>query len=436
MPHLKRELGLFETVMLGLGIIVGAGIYALIGIGGVEAGNSLWLAFAIAGVVAFLTALSYAELCSMFPKAGSSYYYAKNAFNSREIGFILGWVMIVSYVTGSTTVALGFGQYFHSLVPQVSEVVVAVSLLGLLGAVNVWGLKRASTLNLFCDFFELLGLAIIIAFAVAFATPNAGFEMPKGFDGIVTASLLAFFAFLGFEVLATSAEEVKNVRKTLPKAILISVLIVLVLYIVTAVSFTSLLSYGEIVSIAQQEQGALAVAAGKYGGPLALSAVAAIALFATLNTVLVSILGASRMTYGIARDKALPDFLNHVSARQTPANAVYFVTIASMLLALLGDIKLVAEATVVCMFLVFLVDNAAVIALRLKQPHAERGFKIPLNVKNVPLTALAAIAAILLILAKTCLQSPILALIALGVIISGFLVYEGEEKAKEIKGKQ
>jgi len=163
---------------------------------------------------------------------------------------------------------------------------------------------------------------------------------------------------------------------------------------------------------------------------------ALIALFSTTNTVLVSILGASRMTYGIARDKALPEFLNHVSARRTPANAVYFTTIASMLLAFLGNIKLVAEATVVCMFLVFLTDNAAVIALRLKQPHAERGFKIPLNVKNIPLPTLAAIASILFILVKTSMQNPVLTLAALGVVALGFLVYEGEEKTRKFELKK
>jgi len=436
MPRLKRELKLFEVVMLGFGMIVGAGVYALIGVGGVETGNSLWLAFTIAGVIAFLTALSYAELSSIFPKAGSSYYYAKNAFESREVGFILGWIMIVSYITGSTTVALGFGEYFHSLFPQVSVVVAAVSLLGLLGAVNIWGLKQTSSLNMFCNFFEILGLTIVIVLAAVFASPNAGFEMPKGFDGLVTASLLAFFAFLGFEVLATSAEEVKNARKTLPKAILITVAMVSILYVLTAVSFTSLLSYEEIVSIARKGGGALAVAVGKYGGSLALSGMALIALFSTTNTVLVSILGASRMTYGIARDKALPEFLNHVSARRTPANAVYFTTIASMLLAFLGNIKLVAEATVVCMFLVFLTDNAAVIALRLKQPHAERGFKIPLNVKNIPLPTLAAIASILFILVKTSMQNPVLTLAALGVVALGFLLYEGEEKTRKLELKK
>ncbi len=414
--------------MLGIGVIVGAGIYTLVGVAGVEAGNALWLAFAIAGVIAFLTALGYAELSSMFPKSGASYHYAKNAFASQKTGFLLGWVIIASYITASATVALGFGQYLHAMFPAITQVAAALILLAVVGAINVLGVKQASGVNLFCSFLEVAGLLAVIALALLFAFPNAGFQTPKGIDGFVTASMLAFFAFLGFEVLATSAEEVKNVRKTLPKAILLAITATTILYIAVSIAFTSLMPYREIVSVVQQGAGALAVAAGKAGGELSLSALAIIALFSTSNTVLVSIFGTSRMLYGMAKDAVLPKFLSNLNTHKTPANAVYFATITSMLLALLGDIKLVAEATVIGMFLVFLVDNAAVIALRLKQPNAERGFRIPLSVKNVPLPTLAAIASILAILVKVSIQNPVLAVIEFCIVIAGLLMYEGEEK--------
>ncbi len=435
MPALKRELGLLETSMLGIGVIVGAGIYALVGVAGVEAGNALWLAFAIAGVIAFLTALSYAELSSMFPKSGASYYYAKNAFASQKTGFLLGWLIIASYITASATVALGFGQYLHALFPVITQVAAALILLAVVGAINVLGVKQASGVNLFCGFLEVAGLLAVIVLALLFAFPNAGFQTPKGIDGLVTASMLAFFAFLGFEVLATSAEEVKNVKKTLPKAILLAITATTILYVTVSIAFTSLMPYREIVSVVQQGAGALAVAAGKAGGALSLSVLAIIALFSTSNTVLISVFGTSRMLYGMAKDAVLPKFLSNLNTHKTPANAVYSATVMSMLLALLGDIKLVAEATVIGMFLVFLVDNAAVIALRLKQPNAERGFRIPLSVKNVPLPTLAAIASILAILVKASIQNPVLGVIAFCIVIAGLLAYEGEKKVPRTKIK-
>ncbi|MEM0475747.1 MAG: amino acid permease, partial [Candidatus Norongarragalinales archaeon] len=133
---LKRILSLFDAVMLGVGIIVGAGIYVLVGVAGVEAGNALWLSFAIAGVIAALTALSYAELSSMYPEAGSSYYYSKHAFGSHALSFLLGWFVAVAEVTGAATVALGFGAYFSGLFPSVAAPAAAVAIIAVIFAIN------------------------------------------------------------------------------------------------------------------------------------------------------------------------------------------------------------------------------------------------------------------------------------------------------------
>ncbi|MFH0973865.1 MAG: amino acid permease [Candidatus Micrarchaeota archaeon] len=434
---LKRSLGLFETTMLGVGIIVGAGIYALVGLAGVQAGNALWLSFAIAGAIACLTALSYAELSSMYPRSGSSYYYSKHAFGSHSASFLLGWFVAITEVASASAVALGFGQYFSNLFPGVSAPLAAVGILVFVFIVNAFGVKQASGVNVVCSLLEVSGLILVLCLAAAFAglftAPNAGFASPQGFSGIVSGAALAFFAYLGFEIIATSAEEVKNPRKTLPRAMLLSIAICSVLYVAVAIAFTTMLPYAEIQSVVAHGEGALAVAAGAVGGPLVLIALSVIALFSTANTVLVSIFGASRMIYGMSEDKALPAFFNKTTKRGAPVAALATVSLVSIALAALGDLSFVAAATVTGMFVVFFADNLAVLVLRFKQPLAERGFRVPLSFKNVPLPTVAALVAIALIFGHELLANPLLAAGILGVIAVGIALFEGEARlAKEI----
>ncbi|MEM0475736.1 MAG: amino acid permease [Candidatus Norongarragalinales archaeon] len=262
--------------------------------------------------------------------------------------------------------------------------------------------------------------------------PNAGFDSPNGLSGIVSGASLAFFAFLGFEIVATSAEEVRDPKRTLPLAILLSLAVCGVLYVAVAIAFTTIMPYSQIAGVVAAGKGALAVAASRLGGPLVLLALSIIALFSTANTVLVSIFGASRMIYGMSEDGALPGFFKRTARSGAPWVSLLLTSAAATLLAFFSELSFVASATVAAMFVVFFLDNLAVIVLRFKHPRTQRGFRVPLNVKNVPLPTVAALALIAAIFLHEVSREPVLALGVAAIAAAGVLLFEGEERLAEI----
>lgn len=420
---LKRELGLFQATMMGVGIIVGAGIYVLVGVAAPLAGNALWLSFALAGALALLMSLTYAELGSIYPRAGSSYYYAKEAFGSKTLGFLMGWILAVASMLAAATVALGFATYLNAFVPLPLQAG-ALALLAVLFVVNSRGIRQASGLNVVCTLAEVTGLLIVLYLAFSFAQPSLSFESPSGFGGIASAAALVFFAYLGFETLAAEAEEMKDARRTLPRAILLSVVICTVLYVAVAVAYAALVPASEFADLAGKP--ALALAAGKAGGAAVVLLLSAIALFSTANTALVSLLGASRTVYGMARDKALPGFLSK-TVHSVPLQAVAVSTAVAAALAFLGSIELAAEAGVMAMFVLFIVDNAALIKLRLEGARGE--FRAPFSVRGVPLTAVLAIIGCAALMAHEFYSKPVLFALTFALVGAGFLFYEAETHA-------
>lgn len=163
MAKLKRSLSLFEATFYGIGIIVGAGIYALIGQAAGTAGNALWMSFLIGAAIAVVTGLSYAELSSMFPSDAGEYVYVRKAYGSKFLSFILSWLIIVTSILSVSTVALGFAGYFNSMLPvSISLVLTAAILIIILSFVNFYGIKESSNLNIFFSSIEIAGLIIVI----------------------------------------------------------------------------------------------------------------------------------------------------------------------------------------------------------------------------------------------------------------------------------
>ena len=238
-PKLKRTVGLFTLTMYGVGIILGAGIYALIGKTAGMAGNSLWLSFLIASVVSAFTGLSYAELVSIFPKSAAEYIYVKNSFKNRVLAFSVGWIEIAADVIAASVVALGFAGYLHVLT-GVPMVLGALSLIFVLSLVNFSGIGESTRLNMIFAFIEMAGLILVILFAIPHLGSVDYMEMPNGFAGVLGASALIFFAFIGFEDMANITEETKEPKKTAPKALIFSVAITTVIYILVALSAVSL----------------------------------------------------------------------------------------------------------------------------------------------------------------------------------------------------
>ena len=378
--ELKRVLGLFEVTLSGVGIILGAGIYALIGKAAGLAGNSLWLSFAIAALVAVFTGLSYAELSSIFPKASAEHEYTRRAFG-EGLAFVVGWMIIFSGVIGASTVALGFGGYFEALT-GLSILGSAIVLLLTLSIVLFWGIKISAWFAIVFTLVETAGLLMVIYIGLPHLGSVDYFEMPGGFDGIFGAAALIFFAYMGFEEMVKLSEETRDPERNIPLALVVALATTIVLYMLVAVSVVSVVPWEALAA----SDAPFAEVAAEALGPEAFVVISAIALFATANTVLLMLLAASRIAYGMAESSAMPDFLARVHPkRRTPWTAIIVVMLLSMGFVFSGDIAFVASANDFILFSTFVVINASLIYLRYKDPDRPRPFRVPLRIGTLPI---------------------------------------------------
>jgi basic amino acid/polyamine antiporter, APA family len=425
---LRRDLGLFEATMCGMGIIFGAGIYVLMGAATGIAGNAVWLSFLIASIIAVFTGLSYAELSSVFPKDSGEYIYAEKAFG-KKIAFIVGYFIILAGVVSASAVALGFAGYFDALFGIEYLVPVAITLLAVFSFVNFYGIKHAVKASIIFTCIETSGLLLIIALGFKYIGSVNYFEMPHGLTGVFSASALVFFAFLGFDSIIKLSEETKNPTKIIPKALLLAISITTTVYVLVAISAVSILGWDKIAA----STAPLADVAAAALGSNAFILLAAIALFSTANTVLIILIATSRMIYGMSKDddRSLPETFSRVhKKRRTPWIAVVSVLLLSSAFAMIGDITIVAELTNFAVFSAFMVVNASLIALRYKSPKLKRKFKVPLNIGKFPVLPLLGIITCIFMLAN--LE---LIVIAGGItlIAVGLLMHYGLREFKYIR---
>jgi APA family basic amino acid/polyamine antiporter len=395
-PHtgLKRELGLAAVTLSGIGIILGAGIYALIGTAAGSAGNAVWLSFAVAAGVAFSTALSYAELASMFPHSAAEYEYTNRSLGPSP-AFVIGWLIIFSGVLGAATVALGFAGYF-SVLTGVPLIPIGIVVVLLLSAVLMAGIRESTTVACIFTVIEVGGLAAVIVAGFPFIGAVDYLEMPAGIGGVISAAALVFFAFLGFEEMVKFSEEAKNPERTIPKALIIALVSCTVLYILVAVSAVSVVGW-EALSQSPAPFSLVAAAAWGPDGALALSV---IALFATANTVLLMLFAASRILYGMAHSGALPALLSRVHpGRQTPWAAVLLAGAGAILFLFAGNIGFVAGVTNFVVFVTFVTINITVILLRYRDPVRHRPFRAPGAVGRMPVFPVLGLLSCLFLLA-------------------------------------
>jgi APA family basic amino acid/polyamine antiporter len=389
-PELKRRISLFGVTVYGIGNVLGAGIYALIGeVVGIT-GNFSWLAFILASVTGALTGLSYAELSAMYPKSAAEFVYTEEAFKIRILSFLLGWIIIFSGILSAATVALGFAGYLANLIgiPSIILVVIfAVVLIVILSLVNFIGIRASTWTNIIFTLIEASGLILIIIIGLPFLGTVNYFVLPLGgsFGAVFSAVALIFFAYIGFEDIANIAEEVKEPARNLPRAIIYSIIITTILYCLTAISVVSILPYGDIASSSAPLNSVVSAVLGPTGGIL----MSFIALFATANTVMIMMIVTSRMMYGMARDKALPEGLSKISSkRRTPTLAILATLILTIIPLFFGDISIVANATVFGVLITFFLVNLSLIVLRKKKPELERPFKQKPNISWFPIVAL------------------------------------------------
>ena len=384
---LKKEIGLFQAVLYGVGIILGAGIYALIGIGAGIAGNALWISFLVGAFIAAFTGFSYAELSSMYPQEAAEFVYVNHAFKKELLAFIIQWIMLFTILISTATVALGFGGYWSFLFGG-NSISIAVFLVSAMSILNYLGMKDSARFNDISTIIESFGLLLIVVLGGHYIIKNNVFlstnffQSPSGVYGVISATTVLYFAFIGFESLVNMSEEVKNAEENIPKALLISLVISALIYVLVSVSAVGVLGSKALAvskaPLAETAEKALS------GSSIALSL---IALFATSNTVLISTIVGSRLIYGLSKNSMFPAVFSRIGKRGTPYMSVLLVAVISCTSLLIGNLENLAHMADFGIFAVYIFVNASLIALRYSKPDAVRRFKAPLNIGNFPVMA-------------------------------------------------
>lgn len=363
--NLQRVLGLKDAVGVGLGAIIGAGIFVVTGVAAGVAGPAFLIGLMIAGAVASFNGLSSAQLATVYPQSGGTYEYGYRLLNPA-LGFSAGWMFLLSKLSAAGIVAIGFGSYFHQLVPAFSPMVYSVSAIVLLTIANLLGIKKAGTVNVVIVLVTLLSL-IYFVFSGLGAVDTNHFTpfAPLGAMGIAEASAILFFAFTGYARIATLAEEVVAPEKTIPRAVIITILTAIVLY--AAVSFVAVGVLG--AEGMAESRSPLQMAAGNMTTPGIGLVVTLGAATAMLGVLLSQILGISRMLLAMGRRNDLPAFFEKIHpTTSVPHLGILFTSGVILAITLLGSFEFVVRSATFTILLYYSITNLAA----MKQPLTEQ----------------------------------------------------------------
>lgn len=400
MSQLKKTLGFTMLTFYGTGMILGAGIYSIIGKAAEKTGDTLWIGFLLAGLAAFLTALSYAELATMFPKAGAEFIYLREAFKKRKwLGSTAGLAMAFSGAATAAAVAMAFSGYLSQFINGISEGLVATIVLLLFTMIAIIGIRASGWFNIVSTLIEVGGLLLIIYFGMTSEKFGAVLaEAPH--MGTLSGSAIIIFSYFGFESIANLAEEAKDPQRDLPRAIILSVLISTVLYVLVAMAALALVSTEKLAFSSAPLMDVARTASANVGKILG-----GIALFSTANTALISLIGASRILYGMAHGQVLPKFLTKtLPQRQTPWLASLIVLLSATLFLPLGKLEIIAKVSALATMFVFLSVNIALMSLRKSQSGLKRPFRVRPEIRGIPLFPVLGAAVTVLLLSQFDLQ--------------------------------
>ena len=389
---LKRTLTAFSITLLGIGAIVGTGIFVLTGVAAAKyAGPGLIFSFIVAGVVSGLAALCYAEFASTVPISGSAYTYSY-ATLGELIAWIIGWDLILEYAVGAAAVSIGWSGYIADLLKSAFGIVLPKTLTSSLfegGFINlpailivllvtgllILGTAESTRVNTIIVFVKL---AVIVFFLiVGFGHINAANWhpfLPFGALGVLQGTGVIFFAYIGFDQISTSAEETKNPEKALPIGIFLSLLICTVLYIAVTAVLTGIVSYKKLNVASPVSHSLILLGLNTAGSIISVGAVCG------LTTVLIVLLyGQSRIFFSMSRDGLLPRFFSHVHPRfRTPYLSSILVGVFVALIAGFIPIDIVAQLTNIGTLSAFILVAVGVLILRRTQPDLKRGYRVPL----------------------------------------------------------
>lgn len=364
-----------------LGDVLGAGVYALAGTIAGEVGGAIWVPLLIALFFAMLTAGSYAELVTKYPHAGAASVFAEKAFRSPLISFLVGFCMLSAAVTSAAGLSLAFaGDYLAAFIHVPSHIAALLFLL-VIALLNARGIKESLGANLVMTVIELSGLLLVIIAAAWYlrtgeADLGRSLEFKPGISpmsAVLGAALIAFYSFVGFETSANLAEEIRDVRKVYPRALFAAVLTAGVVYMAVGVAASSVLPMEKLVATSAP----LLEVVRASGLNIPPRVFAFIALVAVANGALLTMIMASRLTYGMACLGLLPNALSKVlPRRRTPWIAVIATNLVAIALTLTGTLATLAETVVLLLLFVFLSTNLSVLILR-RDEVAENHFRVP-----------------------------------------------------------
>jgi APA family basic amino acid/polyamine antiporter len=378
-PTLKRSLGLWLMALYGLGNIVGAGIYVLIGKVAGEAGYGTALAFVIASIVAGLTALSYMELSARFPVSAGATAFVHGAFNKSSLSRIIGILMVVSGVVSTGVLARGFAGYAQLIVP-LPEPALIIVVITILTLVAVKGMKESATLATIFTFIELIGLGLIIWFGksslvTGLANPAQTFAIDPSFGlaGVLAGAFLAFYAFIGFEDMVNVAEEVKKPERTMPLAIIIALVTATILYIAVAIIATNTINPTELAS---SEAPMTLVFSRLTTAPAFIITI--IGISAAINGGLAHIIMGSRMLYGMAKRGWIHEELAKVQANtRTPVVATLVIAITTTVIAIFMPLEMLARATSLIVLCIFVLVNISLYIIKGRPQKRQSTLRVP-----------------------------------------------------------
>lgn len=368
-PHtLKRVVSLPLLVFFILGDVLGAGVYALAGAIAERAGGAIWAPLGLGLLFALFTAASYAELVSKYPRAGGAAVFAQRAFGSPMLSFLVGFAMLAAGITSAAGLALAFAGEYLRVFLDWPAALLAPLFLALIAALNLRGIKESLGANLVMTLVELSGLVLVMIAVAALCGQGQseparllhfGNQAPGG--AILAAALLAFYSYVGFETSANLAEEVKDVRRTYPKALFMALLIAGLVYLAVGAGAALVMPVDRLIAA----KAPLMDIVGASGLGIPRSWFAVIALVAVANGALLTMIMASRLTLGMAREGLLPAVLGRVlPQRRTPAPAIIATTALAALLTFTGTLEVLAETVVLLLLFVFLSTNLAVLVLK------------------------------------------------------------------------
>jgi amino acid transporter len=442
-----RDLGLFDATMIGVGAMIGAGIFVLTGIAAGESGPASILAFALNGAVTLLTAFAYAELASAIPRAGGGYSFVRMAFPGA-LGFTAGWMLWFAYTVACSLYALGFAGYFweffHKYIPGLTgglfgmlgpsiPILLVTLLVGIIFIrLNIRGAEVTGQAENALTLAKLAVLGIFVFYGLkrVFAAPVEAADnftpfFPLGGGGVLVAMGLTFIAFEGYDLIATVAEEIKEPEKNIPRATFIALAITVTMYLLILFVSLGAVSSGDSPTwrfLGEYKETAIVRAAEDFMPAFGVGVIVFGGLLSTMSALNATVLASSRVAFSMARDNLLPREMSKIHPeRRTPRMAIIVTGVILLAMALTLPIEAVGSAASLIFLLTFALVNLAVIALRRKAPEMPRVYRVPLY----PVTPILGISLNVFLALYQFKFQPLAWYVTAGWIVLGLLIYFG-----------